>query len=184
MRSAKTSKAMRIYSSALIGTELGRDLITLYNLYEDDFKRYAIIGDSGFYLRIWNELENFPYLHSEKILDSKLEMVTGRPITGIKIIERNDLGSLAQHYDSIIETAEELSVDGIAIRVASIPYLVADNCARNKLWKPVIELVRCGKINKDLSEEIRSILKATDLYDKHWPDFLQLLYDFSPNFLG
>lgn len=131
---------------------------------------YAIIGHAGF------------YFHLNERKGGLVEVVAGEPVPGTTLVARADMGLLAKHYEAIIETAEEVPVGDCTVNVASISYLVADNRARKLLSHAMVTFTRSGRINRKLCEDVRSILKATDMREE-WEFFWQMLYDFAPNAL-
>ena len=131
--------------------------------------RYAVVGSAGIYM----------HLGAKK---GTLEIAAESPVGDVKTVDKKDLGELEPHYESILDTAEEVPMNGATYKVASLPYLIAVNRARKQLPTPLIDLAKSGKVDKALAEEIRCMLKATKQEDE-WDFILQLLYDFAPNFL-
>jgi len=145
----------------------------LENLYNSEVP-YAVVGDAGIYLHLDKEPKN----NIVEILAKEEKY-----IEGTTLINKEELKEFSAHYNSIIDTAENITLNDLNIKTASIPYLVSDNLTRELDINPVIELAKEDKFNRETVEEIRSLFKATDSYEKNWPDFLQLLYDFAPNFI-
>jgi len=132
---------------------------------------YAVIGHAGF------------YFHLNERKGSLVEVVANAKIPGTTLIDRDDMGPLAKHYEAIIDTAEEVPVGKYTLKVASISYLVADNRIRNLTQLPFIAFAKSGRIDRALTEDVRCMYKALGLKEEHWPDFLQFLYDFAPRCL-
>lgn len=131
--------------------------------------KYAIVGDAGIWLRLGKK-------------QGSLEILASEPVDGIQTLKQDELGPLERHYQPIIDTAEEVKVEGYKLMVATVPYLIAESIARKKFPFALIELAQSGKIDKQVTEDVRGLLKATELREE-WADFLQLLYDFAPNVL-
>ena len=131
--------------------------------------RYAIVGDAGIQLRLGKN-------------EGALEILANESVDGIRILKQGELGPLEIHYQPIIDTAEEVTVGGYKLRVATVPYLIAESIARKKFPFALIKLAESGKIDRQVAEDVRGLLKATGLREE-WTEFLQLLYDFAPNAL-
>ncbi|MBW3002804.1 hypothetical protein KY338_06610 [Candidatus Woesearchaeota archaeon] len=131
---------------------------------------YAVIGNAGF------------YFHLNERKGGIVEVVAGEPVPGATLVTRVEMGLLGMHYEAIIETAEEVPVGEHKVKVASISYLVADNRARKLLPTAMTDFIRCGKIDRKIAEDVRCMLKATDMQDE-WEFFWQMMYDFAPNVL-
>ena len=131
---------------------------------------YAVIGNVGF------------YFHLNERKGGLVEVVAAEPVPGATLIARADMGPLDKHYEAIIETAEKVPVGDYLVKVASIPYLFADNRARKLLTPAMVAFAKSGRINREVSEDVRSILKAADMREE-WEFFWQMMYDFAPNIL-
>lgn len=133
---------------------------------------YAVVGNAGIYLHLDTEPKN-----------NIVEVVAKEYIKDTKLIEKKELKELSAHYGSIIESAENIKLDDFNIKTASIPYLVSDNLIRGLEKSSLVELAKEGKFDREIVEEVRSLFKATEAYEKNWPYLLQFLYDFAPNFV-
>lgn len=131
---------------------------------------YAVIGNAGF------------YFHMNERKGSLVEVVAGEPVPGATLVTRAEMGPLDKHYKAIIATAEEVPVGKYTVKVASVPYLIADNRARKLLTRAIVDFVSSGRITREVSEDVRSILKAADMREE-WEFFWQMMYDFAPNVL-